>query len=260
MSDGKWGGSNVNRHYNESEREYLTRLRAEVERLTRGMRGCIDAASDITLDNPSSGVADELNQVFQVLVCRYDARGQEVKRLRKLLFSFAELPTVGYDDAVDLDVYYQQLVSNRMIIDARAALSSPAFSPAVQLTPAPCARCKGSREISVKVGLMFETDSTDEVRDAYRYRSRPCPVCASCKACPHVQHGNESCQEYAPHAQFRCGCRGVCEHGKGWSWCTVCNPPAQERCKVNRLSSRICERGTKGCVVDHGTSPKEEAR
>lgn len=44
---------------------------------------------------------------------------QIIAALRKALFPFAELPTVGWGDTVDLDVEFSQLITNREILDAR---------------------------------------------------------------------------------------------------------------------------------------------
>lgn len=43
----------------------------------------------------------------------------EITALRKALFPFAELPTVGADDTVGLDVEFSQLITNREILNAR---------------------------------------------------------------------------------------------------------------------------------------------
>lgn len=63
-------------------------------------------------------------------------------------------------------------------LDARAFLddlSDKLEVPAPPADTAHCKRCRGTKTISFKVGQTFETDSADEIMDAYR--TRPCPGC-----------------------------------------------------------------------------------
>lgn len=48
--------------------------------------------------------------------------------------------------------------------------------PAPPADTAHCKRCRGTKTISVKVGQTFETDSADEIANAYR--NLPCPECS----------------------------------------------------------------------------------
>lgn len=55
------------------------------------------------------------------LLIKFQELQRENARLLKALFVFAELPTTGWDDAVDPDVEHEYRITNRMILEARAA-------------------------------------------------------------------------------------------------------------------------------------------